>query len=223
MNEFIPLNCRVINSIDEINSMLMTGGKLVLLCDEIPAYLNNPMYGSSCIKANSLLPSYEAVSCFLDNNIAGFQQAYFNQLSTEENSLYFITIISALMNNIPIGFIFGNEEIEQRSGLLFLQFFEMRYGVHITMNPMEQSFMHRQFVPNNINLLYANNLLTPQEFLYIYPLEIPIDRTVMEKLYIDMRPPVNPTDIEGIIRYFDNFRRLTKKANKVLEDPIQLC
>ena len=223
MNELIPLNIRVLNTKEEINMMLMNRGKLILICDETPEYLSNPMFGSTCIKANNLLPNYEAVGYILDKNIVGFQTAYCNMLSSEESTIYIITIISALMNNIPIGLIFGNEEIEQQGKLVFLQFLENFYGLHIAMNSMDNSFMYRQFMPKNMSLLYQNNLLTPQEFLYVYPNEAIIDSICMQKLVMELRPPINPTDIDGLIKYFDNLRRQMKQANKVLEDPVELC
>ena len=223
MNEFIPLNIKIINNLNEINTMLMNRGKLILICDEIPSYLNNPMYGSSCIKANILLPNYEAVGYYLENNLDGFQLAYFKSLSSEESTIYIITIISALMNDIPIGLIFGNEEIEEKSKVLFLDFLEKFYGVHIARNATESSFMYSAAVPNNVSLLYQNNLLTPQEFLFVYPLDTTISDLCIQKLAMDLRPPVNPTDFVGLIRYFDNLRRQMKTANKILEDPVELC
>ena len=72
-------------------------------------------------------------------------------------------------------------------------------------------------------MLYQNNLLTPQEFLYAFPADVRIDPNSLNKLVFDMRPPIrDPMNLEEISKYFDEFRSIAKKTTNVLEDPFEL-
>ena len=217
----IPLNMMPINSKEDVSKILMNRGKIVVIAEEVPEYLNHPMYGSSCIRANNLLPDIDAVECYINQNFLGFRERYMQKLISEECTIYFITIITALLNNIPIGILFGIEEIELKARDIILEFLEAYYGIHLAINFGEISFMHPEFIAKDISMLYVYGMLTPQEFLYIYPLENLIDNTCMEKLLYDLKPPINLNNPNEIISYFNNMRSQMKQANKVLIDPVE--
>ena len=226
----IPINAWIVQSKEEADQILLSGGKIILFTEDIPDYLNSPQYGTSCLMANSLLPNYEAVSYFIEGDMQTFARVHNEIMMYPESTVYFVTMISAMINNIPLGFIFGNEEIEQAATINFLNFFAVMYGIHLGHNfpfanesPVPVGWMDRAFVPNNISLLYQNNLLTPQEFLFVYPADARIDPNSLNKLVFDMRPPVkDPMDLNSVEKYFDEFRSIAKKTTKVLEDPFEL-
>lgn len=223
----IPINAWIIQSKEEVDNILLQGGKIILLTEDTPEYLRSPQYGSSCIVANCLLPNYEAVSHYIENDMQGFIRAYTENLSYPESMVYFVTLISAILNNIPLGFVFGNEEIEQVASVHFLNFFANLYGIHLGhnfpfagMNPTV-GWMDRNYTANNMTLLYNNNLLTPQEFLFVYPIEAKLDINTLQKLLFELRPPIqNPTDMSAVEQYFNEFRTSLKNAKRVLVDPM---
>lgn len=223
----IPVNAWVIQSKEEADSILLSGGKIVILSEDVPDYLNNPYLGTSSLMANCLLPNYEAVSYYIEGDKQNFTRVYNEMLMYPENTVYFITMISAMINGIPLGFVFGTEEIEQVALIDFLNHFAANYGVHIGHNmqigyePPSPGWMDRNYSANNMCLLYMNNLLTAQEFLYVYPLEVQITPVVLQKLQMETRPVVaDPTNINEVASYFDSTRKMIKKANKVLIDPM---
>ena len=72
-----------------------------------------------------------------------------------------------------------------------------------------------------MSLLYLNNLLTPQEYLYVYPIDIRIDPQVLQKLVIELMPPIrNPMDMNEVEQYFNMFRSTLRQTNKIMVDPL---
>lgn len=226
----IPINAWIIQSKEEADQILLNGGKIILFTEDTPDYLCSPQYGTSCLMANCLLPNYEAVSYYIEGDMQTFARVHNEIMMYPESTVYFVTMLSAMINNIPLGFIFGTEEIEQAATINFLNFFAVMYGIHLGHNfpfanepPVPTGWMDRAFVPNNIALLYQNNLLTPQEFLYAFPADVSIDPNSLNKLVFDMRPPIrDPMNLEEVSKYFDEFRSIAKKTTNVLEDPFEL-
>ena len=139
----IPVNAWIIQSKEEADNILLNGGKIVILTEDIPEYLNNPYFGTSSLMANCLLPNYEAVSYYIEGDTQNFSRSYNEMLSYPESSVYFITMISAMLNNIPLGFVFGSEEIEQAAQMEFLNHLAMQYGIHLGHN------FQNSFYPSN--------------------------------------------------------------------------
>jgi len=223
----IPIKAWIIQNKEEADQILLHGGKIILLTEDVPDYLSSPQYGSSCLMANCLLPSYEAVSYYLDNDFQTFSNVYNEILGLPESTIYFVTIISAMLNDIPLGFVFGVEEIEQAATTNFLNYLAVMYGIHLGVNSPYGQFpsvigqMDRAFVPRNMSLLYMNNLLTPQEFLYVYPIDAKIDINILQKLVFDLRPPLSdPMNMLEVESYFEHYRAGVRKANRVLVDPL---
>lgn len=223
----IPISAWIIQTREEADKILLSGGKLIVISEEVPDYLNSPQYGTSCIRANNLLPNYEAVSYFIDNDYAGYVNCYHQLLMQPESTIYFATIISAIINNIPIGFIFGNEEIEAAAAIEFNNFMLGTYGIKLGHElpfreepPMPYGMMDSASIANNMSLLYMNNLLTPQEFLFIYPADASIGFECMQKLIYDTQPAIISQDMGDYIAYFDQFRKNIHRANKMLVDPM---
>lgn len=221
MND-VPANAWIIQTKDMADTILMNGGKIILMTEEIPDYLRSPQYGTSCLSATCLMPGYEAISFLLDNDLANFQMAYYNALMMPESTIYFATIISAVVNNIPLGFIFGTEDIEVQCMNQFLGFLLNTYGLQLGLEGQPNGIMHGAYIPNNICMLYQNNLLTPQEFLYVYPVDMEIDPNCLQKLIMELHPMVNhPDDIMEYIYYFNFVRKQLKEGNRVMADPME--
>lgn len=224
----IPVDAWIIQTKEEADNILLHGGKIILFTEDVPDYLNSPQYGTSCLMANCLLPNYEAVSYYIEGDPQSFARIHNEILGLPESTIYFATIISAMTNNIPLGFIFGTEEIEQAATINILNFFAVVYGIHLghnfpfaNENPNPTGWMDRGYVANNMAILYQNNLLTPLEFLYVFPIDTRIDPMSIQKLLFELRPPIhNPNDFNEVEMYFNEYRGAIRKKNRMLCDPM---
>lgn len=220
----IPVNAFIISTKEEADQILLSRGKIIVLTEDIPQYLQSPQYGASCLMATCLLPDYEAVSHFVDGDMQGFHNIYMNMLASPECNIYFVSILSAIINNIPLGFIFGTEEIENKAMFEILQFFRATYGIALgTHYPLYPGWMDPNYVMQNEAVLYLNNLLTPQEFLMMYPEDGPIDQGVLMKLVYELNPPVKTGNGPPEHEYENYFRycmKVLKQNNHVMIDPL---
>ena len=68
MNQFqvdIPIHAWIVTSKEEVDDVLLHGGEIIVMTEDLPDYLQSPQYGTSSLIANCLLPNYEAVSYYL--------------------------------------------------------------------------------------------------------------------------------------------------------------
>ena len=102
-----------------------------------------------------------------------------------------------------------------------LQFFRATYGIALgTHYPLYPGWMDPDYVMQNETVLYLNNLLTPQEFLMMYPEDGPIDQGVMMKLVYELNPPVKDNNIHEYENYFRYCMKVLKQNNHVMIDPL---
>ena len=211
--------------------LLLHGGKIIVITEEPPQYLMSPQYGNSQITANDLLPDYLAVGAYLDGDMGSFSDIYTKMLLSPECELYFVTIISALINGIPLGFVFGDGEIELAAIPILINVFRLFYGIYIAHNfdwkfepAMPNGFMLESFVANNMRMLYMHNLITPVEFLLVYPSDQEIPPDCMDKLVVEQRPFVYPYSLENVRNYYNEIRTNIRRFGKAVgEDPMTIC
>lgn len=224
----IPVHAWIIQNKEEVDEILLHGGKIIVVAEDVPSYLDHPQYGNSCIVASQLLPSYENMTYYIDNNMQSFSASYMEYLASPECTIYFATVISAIVNGIPLGFVFGGEEVEQLSASIFLNFLATSYGIHLGHHfqlgiepPMPIGWMDRPYVAADTSLLYMYNLLTPNEFLMIYPAGYDFDIRVLEKLVLELRPPVRDHhNLEEVKAYFNMYRNISNNNKRILVDPM---
>ena len=151
--------------------------------------------------ASILLPSYDAVSAYLDGNLPLFQSMYFGQLSGR-NCDEFITLIMLALyrgNNILI-YISSDEIKELPYPKVFSMYLENIYGYYPPRQyPGDQNilgeYLHNQaYDPLILCKMYQYSFIDSEEFLNVYPpnIDIPID--VVNKLMYEESPMIqNPT------------------------------
>lgn len=111
----------------------------------------------------------------------------------------------------------------------FCNFFAKYYGIHLGMsnsmgNPPTMGCMDPAYIERNEILLYQNNLLTAQEFLYMFNPEGMLPQDVVVKLIYELNPPVNnPNDPVEYENYFRYCMKVLKEQNKVLIDPMVMA
>ena len=139
--------------------------------------------------ASILLPSYDAVSAYLDGNLPLFQSMYFGQLSSR-NCDEFITLIMLALyrgNNILI-YISSDEIKELPYPKVLSMYLENIYGYY----PQRQyrgdqnilgEYLHNQaYDPLILCKMYQYSFIDSEDFLNVYPLNIDIPMDVVNKL-----------------------------------------
>ena len=151
--------------------------------------------------ASILLPSYDAVSAYLDGNLPLFQSMYFGQLSGR-NCDEFITLIMLALyrgNNILI-YISSDEIKELPYPKVLSMYLENIYGYY----PPRQytgdqnilgEYLHNQaYDPLILCKMYQYSFIDSEEFLNVYPPNIDIPLDVVNKLMYEESPVIqNPT------------------------------
>ena len=151
--------------------------------------------------ASILLPSYDAVSAYLDGNLPLFQSMYFGQLSSR-NCDEFITLIMLALyrgNNILI-YISSDEIKELPYPKVLSMYLENIYGYY----PQRQyrgdqnilgEYLHNQaYDPLILCKMYQYSFIDSEEFLNVYPPNIDIPMDVVNKLMYEESPVIqNPT------------------------------
>ena len=229
MSEVTPIYAWIVQTTEEANQILLAGGKIIIISETVPDYLSSPQYGTSCLVANDLLPDYQAVEMYINGGIPDFSARYFAMLDSRMDCrVYFATILAAIVNSIPLGFVFGTEQIERDSMIEILRYLELKFGImlgHLSpLNgepPIATGLMTTNYIGQNFIYLYMNNLLTPDEFLTIYPVQYPIPLDVINKLAAELQPVVrDPYNIQCYVEYFEGIRQLMAKSKKPLIDPL---
>lgn len=151
--------------------------------------------------ASILLPSYDAVSAYLDGNLPLFQSMYFGQLSGR-NCDEFITLIMLALyrgNNILI-YISSDEIKELPYPKVLSMYLENIYGYYPPRQyPGDQNilgeYLHNQaYDPLILCKMYQYSFIDSEEFLNEYPPNIDIPMDVVNKLMYEESPVIqNPT------------------------------
>lgn len=166
--------------------------------------------------ASILLPSYDAVSAYLDGNLPLFQSMYFGQLSGR-NCDEFITLIMLAIyrgNNILI-YISSDEIKELPYPKVLSMYLENIYGYYPPRQyPGDQNilgeYLHNQaYDPLILCKMYQYSFIDSEEFLNVYPPNIDIPFDVVNKLMYEESPVIqNPTP-DTCKAYFMNIIKTT--------------
>lgn len=151
--------------------------------------------------ASILLPSYDAVSAYLDGNLPLFQSMYFGQLSSR-NCDEFITLIMLALyrgNNILI-YISADEIKELPYPKVLSMYLENIYGYypqrqyHGDQNILGEYLHNQAYDPLILCKMYQYSFIDSEEFLNEYPPNIDIPMDVVNKLMYEESPVIqNPT------------------------------
>ena len=161
--------------------------------------------------ASILLPSYDAVSAYLDGNLPLFQSMYFGQLSGR-NCDEFITLIMLALyrgNNILI-YISSDEIKELPYPKVLSMYLENIYGYYPPRQyPGDQNilgeYLHNQaYDPLILCKMYQYSFIDSEEFLNAYPPNIDIPFDVVNKLMYEESPAIQNPNPDTCKAYFMN-------------------
>lgn len=174
--------------------------------DEDDMLFNNP----SVIKGVCLLPPPEAKIAEADGNEQLYDMAY-SSLLLEPYQQQFVAALLAylytggnLLIFLPeLGYTYTKEKLIQHIWQL--------YGVHIgdigNPNPtVANCYYDEGCLPIWLNLIYLADVMTPEAFLYYYPIDAPIaNQSVMSRLIDELKP--YGTTLNKRIEEIDRFRK----------------
>lgn len=216
MKEFVPSNIWVVNE-DEFEQFTYTCGKVIYIVEEPePKYLNHP----SIITAGSLLPPIEAIQLELDGNIDAANALYIQYLNSAEADPYVSIILAAAIKCVPIGIMFGKDEMNQKFPLMLVNYLFNKFGIILgVLNKVNPSIVY-QALPYDLAKLYMMNIIDYAAFMMAHPDDLPIHPSVLSKLAMENYPLVKYPSESSYQEYFGNAIKAMKKYNKFLIDPI---
>lgn len=211
-----PMNIWLITE-DEFDHFTFTGGKVIYIAEEpAPRFKTHP----AIITAGALLPPFEAIQLELDGNMVESSMMYEMYLMSEEADTYVSIIIAAALKQIPIGIMFGRDEINMQFPKMFIDFLFKAYGLVIGLQNKLVPYIMEEALPNNLAKLYCMNIIDYPTFMEKHP-NLPINPTVISKMAIDVNPWVSTKDLNGYLEYFEHIKNDTRRnGGRVPIDPM---
>ena len=212
-----PMNIWVITE-DEFDEFTFTGGKVIYIVEEAqPKYLTHP----AIITAGALLPTVEAIQAELDGNMFQSVALYEEYLQKEDADPFVSIIIAAALKQIPIGIMFGKDEMNMHFPKMFIDFMYRFYGLVFGIKNKVQPYIVEHMLPIDLAKLYMMNIIDYPTFMEKHP-PLPIDPMIISKLAYDIRPAVKIKDMEHFIEYFESVKNeIYKNGGKFLIDPLE--
>jgi hypothetical protein len=170
----------------------------------------------SMLVGTCLLPPIEAKIAEADGNEQLYDMCYSNHLLEP----YQREFISALLSYLYKGgnLILFLPEIGTNNREKLVQHMYNLYGIHIGlighMNPnVANCYYDEKCLPMWINMIYQVNVLSPYEFLAMYPIDCKISDISMQKLLTDINP--YGSSIQDKINYILNLLKQLHKNPQV--------
>lgn len=213
-----PINIWVINE-DEFDEFTYTGGKVIYIAEEIsPRFQTHP----AIITAGGLLPPMDAIRAELDGSMFECSNIYEQYLQTEEADPFISIIIAAGLRQIPIGIMFGKDEMNFQFPKMFIDFMYRAYGVVFGLKHKVQPYIIEDFLPIDLTKLYLLNIIDYKTFMEMHPQHLPIQNMAILKMVNENRPPIKNKDMNGFIEYFEMVKNAVQNnGGKFLVEPLE--
>ena len=129
---------------------------------------------------------------------------------SEEADIYVSIILAAALKQIPIGLMFGRDEVNMQFPKLFINFLFKAYGLVIGVNNKLVPSIMEEALPSDLAKLYCMNIIDYPTFMEKHP-QLPINPVVISKMAIEINPLVNEKNINGYMEYFERIKEYTKR------------
>ena len=212
-----PMNIWVISE-GEFDEFTFTGGKVVYIADEPhPKFITHP----SIITAGALLPPIDAIQAELNGSMFESVSIYENYLQREEADPYISILIAAAIKQIPIGIMFGKDELNMQFPKMLIDFVYRFYGLVLGIRGKIQPYIVEEMLPFDLAKLYCMNIIDYPTFIERHP-PLPIHPICVSKLAIENNPVVLKKDMSSYLEYFENIRKAVhENGGKFLIDPLE--
>lgn len=210
-----PMKIWVINE-DEFEAFTYTGGKVIYIAEDLSTrYATHP----ALITAGSLLSPIEAIQAELDGDLMTSNEIYEQYLESEEANQYVSIIVAAAIQQIPIGIMFGRDEMEMQFPKMFIDHMYKCYGLVFGINGKIDPCILEEYIPVDLCKLYNMNIIDVQTFMMKHPPLLPIFEGAIPKLIYELNPPVKDKDFFHYAEYFENMKKAIYEGGKFLIDP----
>ena len=173
-----PMGIWVINE-DELEEFTYTGGKIIYVVEEpSQKFLTHP----AIITAGALLSPFEAIQAELDGDINRSIAIYEHYLNSQEADVYVSIIVAAAIRQIPIGIMFGRDELNMQFPKMLIDFLYKYYGLVLGIRNKIQPYIEEQYLPIDLAKLYNMNLIDYPTFMEKHPVSFPIHDIAIAKL-----------------------------------------
>lgn len=211
-----PSNIWIVTE-NDFDQFTFTGGKVVYIVEEpSPRFKSHP----AIITAGALLPPMEAIQAELNGNLFESNAIYERYLLSEEANMYISILIAAAIKQIPIGIMFGRDELNMQFPKMFIDFMYRMYGLVIGVNGKINPYIMEEMIPADLAILYGMNIIDYPTFMEKHP-AMPINPMVISKLAIEVNPWVYDKSFNGYLEYFEMVKNNTiKNGGKFTIDPM---
>ena len=198
-----------------INQAMANGCVVVYVGDTTTL---SPMDRDRMAIATALFPDYKTLAAQIEGNMQEFYSRYIQILSEQPAIEFFAVMLAALYGGKNVVMFFPPEAGDLEFIQVLLEFIRMNFG--ITPQTKSTQYMYDiKFNTRNAELMYLNNLISPQDFVLIAD---KLDSTVLTKLVYDIKPYVaNPNDINDYMIWFNHYKKAMMDEGKPLTAGIQ--
>lgn len=211
-----PCNIWIVKE-QEFEQFTFTGGKVIYIVED-----TSPMFKAhpAIITAGTLLPPMQAVQAELDGNLIEAKMIYENYLRSEEASMYISIIAAAAVKQIPIGIMFGRDELNMQFPSVLIDFLFHMYGLVIGVANVINPYIVEEALPYTLANLYCLNIIDYPTYLEKHP-QLPLHQMAISKLAIEINPWVQNKTFEGYYAYFEEMKKATHRNHgKFAVDPM---
>lgn len=176
----------------------------------------------NAIKGSVIIPPYIAFESKMNGDEVTFNNIYIDYLNQKEPTSYISAIIAALYQGKNIMLYLTQDEFDMYF-INFWNYVKNMYGVTIGFGNIQPSF-ESSFTWIVCSMLYKTGMLTPQEFLELYPSGAAIPDDLIPKLAEQLNGDIylNDTSFESYKQYFYNLKESIKRNNNIyMESPIR--
>lgn len=203
------------SDINLVNQALTQGFKVIYLGDPVSI---DPVYREKFVVSTSLVPDYQTMALQVDGNMEGFINMYIASLNSKAAVEMLSVILVCLYKGVNILFYLPPEAAGLNFVQYLLQYIEFNFGIK-TQTRTTQFMYDTNFSGKIIELLYLNNLVSPQEFLIN---STSLDALTIRKLVDELHPVVeDPRSLEHIMNWFKRYKDELLKCNMPLINGIQ--
>lgn len=214
-----PANMFLITNQVGLEDALLNGIKVIAITegnDQIQYKYPN------ILMASILLPPYEVMSAEIDGLADRANQLYIGYLMTKEPDVFISAVFTALVKGIPVGVYVPEDELELGFVRCLMEYIFNVFGIMIAGGSVRFSY-NNTFDHINVCKMYLYDLISCSEFFKLYPDEIPIDMTVINKLVYELNPYIEEGNtLQNYLDYFNQMKFAIKmNANRMLIDPFE--
>lgn len=204
----------ITDNIDVLYNTNLSNTKIINLDEDGVLGESKDIIGGTC-----LLPPMEAKIAEADGNEQMYDTIYSNHLLLP-HQLEFISALIAFLYKGGNLLLFLPELGYNHTTEKLIEHLYVNYGLHPgligSQNPnYVNCFYDERCIPMWLNLIYTNNIISPYEYLYQYPIDAPITNNQIKMLLIEQVNPYGKT-IQDRWNYIERFRKLVRKNPKVV-------